>query len=511
MIALAVVALGLRMTLWELRVPEYLSLYNSGVYFTASLHAVSGLWPYRDFTFVQPPGIVYLMLPAAIVGRLTTSADGFTVARIITAVVTALNAGLLAWLLRRYGRTAMAIAGCLLALLPVTSLVGSTVMLEPYSVFFVLLGANLLLSRDRRSWRRVPLVVAGGIMLGVAVLVKLWAVLPVFALVVALVRRRERRLATVVTSATATFVALALPFVLAAPRAFLSEVITEQLSRRANPQNQMSLALRLVNLTGFGTTVPPPGRLLAGLTLAIVVAVVFTAYRRGPLGDLDLFLLLSTAGTFAALLWSSEFYSYYAYFSAPFLVGLVAVSLARLGPGLRRGLVRFELSAALRRFLAWSAAFVAAVSLAGMVVYSTNADYIFSWAYGTYGPWLAAIDRYVPPGSCVVYSDPAYGVLTNRLALSPTCPDVVDPDGLWLAWGDQRLAPAPAFVAQWHSTLARARFTVLESPVTRSTSWDSPGERIPWDRGLAGWFLTHYRLVEGDRNVFIYENDAWRS
>src|SRR5262252_5729568 len=59
-------ALGLRayrMTRpgWLLSVHEY----DDGPYFGSAVSLVHGVLPYRDFIFVQPPGITLLMSPAA--------------------------------------------------------------------------------------------------------------------------------------------------------------------------------------------------------------------------------------------------------------------------------------------------------------------------------------------------------------------------------------------------------------------------------------------------------------
>src|ERR1700691_2198007 len=94
-IVISVALLSLGLSLWQLSVPGFLGLYDSGVYFTASFHLVTGTLPYRDFTFVQPPGILLLISPVTLLSRVIGSHDGYTVARVVSALVTALNAGLL--------------------------------------------------------------------------------------------------------------------------------------------------------------------------------------------------------------------------------------------------------------------------------------------------------------------------------------------------------------------------------------------------------------------------------
>ena len=68
--AATVLALGLRV--YELSLPGYLfglTEYDDGSYFGSAVHLVGGILPYRDFVFVQPPGILLLMAPAALVAQ----------------------------------------------------------------------------------------------------------------------------------------------------------------------------------------------------------------------------------------------------------------------------------------------------------------------------------------------------------------------------------------------------------------------------------------------------------
>src|SRR5580692_4678329 len=186
-IALLIFLLSLGMSLWQLSVPEFLSSYDSGVYLASTIHLVSGVLPYRDFTFVQPPGILLLMSPVGVFSRVFGTHDGFIAARVVSSVVTALNAGLLAWLVRHRGRLAMVLAGGGLAFLPVSFFVSSSLTLEPYCVLFVLAGALVVLDRDELdetvSTRRF---VVGGLLLGFALLIKLWAIFPLVALALCL-------------------------------------------------------------------------------------------------------------------------------------------------------------------------------------------------------------------------------------------------------------------------------------------------------------------------------------
>src|ERR1700683_3480933 len=88
-VALLIFCVSLGMSLWQLSVPEILSAYDSGVYLAATIHLVSGVLPYKDFTFVQPPGILLLMSPVGLFSRVFGTHDGFIMARVVSSVVTA--------------------------------------------------------------------------------------------------------------------------------------------------------------------------------------------------------------------------------------------------------------------------------------------------------------------------------------------------------------------------------------------------------------------------------------
>jgi hypothetical protein len=142
-----------------------------------------------------------------------------------------------------------------------------------------------------------------------------------------------------VASAAGSFVALALPFFVAAPHNFFSEVFGEQLFRQAAPIQGASIGYRLLVMTGFGPTTIAPSTTEAEVAFAIVVALVAASYAiRAPRGSLDGFFILATLFSGGALLYSAEFFPYYGYFLAPFLLGVVALSLSRLVAPLRASL-----------------------------------------------------------------------------------------------------------------------------------------------------------------------------
>ena len=499
LIVLGVGLLSLGISLWQLSVPELQSLYNSGVYFAASYKFVSGVMPYRDFVFVQPPGIVLLLSPVTLLSRLIGTHDGFIVARILGGVVCAANASMVAFLVRQRGRVAMIIAGAGLALVPVSFLETSAVMLESFCVFFVLVGALVACQKKGDGGPSVSVFALAGLFFGVAVLVKLWALLPLLALSLLLLPRGRAKVGALAGGAIASFGVLSLPFFVASPRDFLSQVVGAQLSRGANPTNDLSILGRMINLTGLSTAriITTNGEAIT--FFAVFVTLVGIAFLRHRHRDLvENFLLVSAILSVGAVLLSHEFYSYYAYFPAPFLVGLLAIALAEITGPVARRVRAIDVRDSIRSLVRVVVSVTAPLLLVGLVLWDTTQYTTFDWAYGTYAPWIEIESKYVPVGSCVLYSDVSYGILSNRLATTdPNCPNVIDPDGMWLAAHQQWGKPSRAFVNQWRGYFEKSQYVVIPYPQV---------SRIPWNTVLTSWFNVHYRLVYERHYLYVYEN-----
>ncbi|MBO0815603.1 MAG: hypothetical protein J2P30_10760 [Actinobacteria bacterium] len=58
--------------------------YDDGTHVGSALRLVTGVLPYRDFVTVQPPGITLLMTPVALVAKMTSTATGMVIARVLT-------------------------------------------------------------------------------------------------------------------------------------------------------------------------------------------------------------------------------------------------------------------------------------------------------------------------------------------------------------------------------------------------------------------------------------------
>src|SRR5215204_2253191 len=55
---------------------------DDGTYFANALSLVNGRMPYRDFSSLHPPGLMYVLAPFAQIGTLTTEMTGLVLARL---------------------------------------------------------------------------------------------------------------------------------------------------------------------------------------------------------------------------------------------------------------------------------------------------------------------------------------------------------------------------------------------------------------------------------------------
>lgn len=476
--------------------------YDDGAYYGAAAQLSRGILPYRDFTFVQPPGIAVLLAPVVFLTHAAGSGVGLGVARILTAFVTGLDAFLAAFVLRDRGKSASAIAGLGLAVYPAAFFADRTVLLEPYLVACLLGATALAFPRGRLGGpRRLALA---GACFGLGGAIKAWAILPLVCLAALSLRREgarggvRRAVLPLIAGAGAGFCAICGPFFVLAPARFVHDVIITQLSRSA-PQHL--LANRLDVLTGLhGIAGIAPGGLAVPLLLgALLVALagrasLWPALRvRGAIEER--YFLLATASAVAAVLAAPDFYDHYGVFPAAFgaLVAGCAASRAR------RQLARLALAKG-RVARRLPAAVAALVVLLVVALAIGEIDFDVAATKGAGNPALA-IDAAIPPGACAISDAPILLVSANRyLANRPGCPAVVDPEGTLLALsvGAPRPASAakvPGLAAIWRRWLARAEFFVESGTDAR---------RVPWTAGLASWFAHRFiRLPDPGASVYV--------
>lgn len=462
---------------WEITRPGIPSAYDSGVYLNAAYQFVAGWWPYRDFAFVQPPGIVLLISPAAVVAHLFSGTAGVLAARATAALANAGAVALVSYIFRRRPGVAL-VSSLLVAVGPWAVSAADQVKLEPFLAFFVT-AALAALDPDRPdddaevSTRRLAVA---AVALGAGVSVKLWAVIPMAAIAWVLWwPRRDSwrgRLRRPLAIFFGTLIVVDGPFVLAAPvTTFVREVVLDQITR--NTPGRIGTSVRLDFLAGFPhQPTAPVGDAFAVAFVMVVTASVAAVWRRG--GTLGRVWSLTAWLAVVAVLTPSEFYPYYAYFVDLFVAPTVVMAVA---PLLSTRVVRLC---------------VAGLCVAGLATVTAR-------VYGGQSPNAGAadaalIERIVPRGACVVYDLSILALLANRAQRpSPACPLVVDPYGMDMT------TPRDVAAARWEGIFSRVDYAVF-GPL-RATN-------VPWTTALESWFLARFWLVSSRHGmVYVYERE----
>jgi alpha-1,2-mannosyltransferase len=477
--------------------------YDDGVYFASALQLAAGRVPYKDFTLVQPPGVPLLMVPVAVLAHLIGSRAGMAVARVVTAIVCAADAVLAGWVVRHRGALPAAVAAIVFAIFPADYSADRTLLLEPYLVLFLLAGTALTFDGDTVAGRRR--IALAGIAFACAGTTKVWAIFPFAALCLVVAAHSRHGFETLLSWTAGAFAVLCGPFIAAAPRSFVRDVIVAQFARTA--QSATPPGQRLAYLDGvLQTTLPvhDPGRLgvevgaVLASVLVLTLGVPTLARRASPL---ETFILCATAVSVGIMFVPHTFYSHYAYLPDAFLAVALALAVDRCRL-LLRSAMHVDSSRSGRRAFLGLGGLLAAGALAGVgILVPAESGFAEKSLHGVGDPG-PAIASVVPAGSCTLADAVSLLVSANRYSTAPGCPAVVDPSGLWIA-ADPEHPPLvagptsdPALIAGWEQRLSQADYFVS----IRRMSF-----RIPWDTTLRAWFAAHYRLVAVDR-AFIYKN-----
>ncbi len=477
-------AAGAFLRLYQLSRPGYLlgvTEYDDGVQFGDAVRLVSGVIPYRDFVVVQPPGIMVLMAPVAALAKVTGTAWGLGLARLLTVAADTACVALLGFLVRHRGPLAAGLACGVYAVYPDALVAAHTFLLEPWLNLGCLIAALLVFDGDRVTDNARRLGWAG-VALGLAASVKLWALAPA-AVLALLVARQPRRLGVLASGAVAGLGVVVLPFAVLAPAGLPKDVLISQYVRDSISQSApVSSMARLSDLAGL-SLLPHLSSSSKALVVLVAAAAVLLAYlasygalRRMP-AALDWYALLGLAVVTVMFLWPYNYWSHYGAFAGPFIALVLA---------LPAGLLR--LTDAGRQFVPLIAvSILAATVIAGVGLRQFAAETKLSSANAA-----AAADRLIPAGSCVVTNDTSLLISANRFTSDrPGCPVIVDAWGTLLAMTDgQKYYADPQVLgrdtALWQSAFGQAGYVWLET--------GSEGQ-IPWTAGLYAYFTSHFRLV----------------
>ena len=494
--------LALALRLFTLTRPGYLTginEYDDGVYLGASVRMSDGQLPYLNFAFIQPPGILELMLPVALIAKVTSTVKALALARLLTALASAACIPLVGNLVRYRGAVVTAVACGVLAVYPPDLTTAHTLLLEPWMNLFCLIAMNLAFRRGHLA--RPAMLAWAGIALGFAGDIKFWAAAPAFVLLVICLLSsadRVRRVRAYVAGLVIGFGVPAAPFLIATPLAFIRSTIFDQADRQGTA---VSLGVRLANLTGLIDVYTPKGKftlnpggysmfaafdsgnvsgarsigwlpLLVAVVIAAEIAVGYAVQSR-RLTPLEWLSLGTAVIATAAITGYSAFFYHYADFPAPWL------ALALGGA-----------AGAVAGHRAWSLIVVRVFALVIVLIALLQVREL----YPQRAPGAQAISHVIPPGACVVTDEASLTIAADRFAgLPPGCPDIVDSlaSTLVLSHGVSVQGGAssmPAVVAQWKTWLGEADYVWL-SPNRGSR------KRIPWTTGLSDWFNASFAAV----------------
>jgi alpha-1,2-mannosyltransferase len=486
LIITAATLLGLGLRLYQLARPGHLlgaTEYDDGADFGSALRLVHGAIPYRDFTTVQPPAMTALMLPAALLSKLTGTAWAMAAARLLTVAAGAAGVLLGGLLVRHRGVLAITVTCGILAVYPGSVVSAHTVLLEPWLVLGCLAGAVAAFDGDQLATGRR--LAWGGAAFGFAGAIKIWAIIPVaviLALILTLSRLRPRQAARFVAGAAAGFIIPVLPFAIAAPKGLYNGVIVAQLTRT---DIRVPLSFRIQQMTGLTAAHPSA----AALAVAAVIAVALigggfagawrVAGRRPP--ALDWFALGSVVLVVAAFLLPDDFYYHYPGFLAPFLALSLGLSAASLLAGRWFAAGR---PARFRRAAPWLAGLVL-VALPFAVPRAENAP---TPVYHT-----AAARAVIPAGACVLTDQGSLLIAVDRFSSTvPGCSLMVDATGTDYVLGHGRngltSGRVPAVAALWRQAFGAAQYV-----------WLTPynAVRIAWTPALRAYFGSHFVPLHG--------------
>jgi Glycosyltransferase family 87 len=487
--------------------------YDDGPYVGSAVRLAHGAMPYRNFIFVQPPGITLVMSPVGLLTYVTGTAWGMVVARLLTALAGAAAVALGGLLVRHRGLLPVAVTCAVLALYPPSATAAHTVLLEPWLVLFCLAGALAAFDGDRLATTARRLA-WGGAAFGFAGAIKGWAIVPVAVLLVLCLVRADgprqapgtpdapaaaggglRRALVFGGGVAAGFLVPVVPFLLAAPRQFYDSVVVAQLARggaRTPVFHRLASLIGIGHMASWGHAVT---LVVAVAVLAFVVGAQAAAWRSGgrPPPPLDWFAVVSAAIVTLMFLWPPYFTDHYAAFLAPFIGLAVALSVSRLAEG---GGATPRARVWGRR-AAWSGAAVAGVA---MVWFGALLVVTMAHPRATTTP-PTAITRAIPPGACVLSDQVSYLLLADRFVSDvPRCPQMVDGLGTDLALANGR-GPAngagavPAVAKAWRQAFSHSQYVVLSAKNSL---------RVAWSPGLRAYFRAHFQAVVRHRDYTVY-------
>ena len=326
--------IGLALRLWILFLPGLMSVtqYDDGPYFGSAVRLIHGVLPYRDYAFVQPPGITELMSPAALESYLGGTAWALVIGRFLCVFAGTAAVVLAGFLVRHRGALAVLLAGGIIAIYPAAAASARTVLLEPWLVLFCLAGAVAVFDGDRLTSRTRRLL-WGGVAFGFGGAdqgvgdragARDHRAVPAARAPGRGVRRRGRGRLPDPGPAVRD----------RRPGRFYDDVVVAQLARIGN---RTAAWKRFNSMLGTPKVLSPTTVVVLAITVVLVVIaaqIAASLVTRRPPAPLDWFALVSAALIVAMFLWPPYYAAHYAAFLGPFLALSLALPVARLAEGL---------------------------------------------------------------------------------------------------------------------------------------------------------------------------------
>jgi alpha-1,2-mannosyltransferase len=491
--------------------------YDDGVYLGSAIRLLQGSLPYHDYAFVQPPGILLIATPAALVAKLSaSSAAGLGVARVMTALASTACVPLAGNLVRYRGALVTAVTCGLLAIYPDDITAAHTLLLEPWMNLVVLIGANAAFRRGHLT--RPRNLLWAGVAIGAAGSIKYWAAAPAVVLLACCILvkpERAGRIRAYIIGLVVGFAVIVVPFAVSVPVTFLRSTLLYQATRQGS---SVPTSLRLAHLSGLIDLLNDHGHLdlhpgsssmfasdstaytsssgagfLSFMIAAIIIAVIAVAYLWNPRRPslLDWFALATAALASIAMLYSSEFYYHYPSWVAPWAAITVGCAAGLLAG--KHGLQR--------RLVYGAAAIITVIGL--FEVYELEGVGV-----GTTAP----VSAYIPAGACVVTDEVSQTISADRFTSNkPGCPDVIDSlaTTLVLSGGTSIQGGAlnmPKVVQGWKDILSKADYVWISGNSDKRIPWTQPPEASP----LWIWFTDNFTLVTGPTSggQELYKHDS---
>jgi alpha-1,2-mannosyltransferase len=447
---------------------------DTAFYLGSAIRFVHGAMPYRDFALLQPPGLLLLFSPFALLSNAVGSRGAMIALTATGPLLAAANVALLGRLIAHRGWRATLAACGLMATYPAMFAAVLDGLQEPLMVLLCLAGAVLIFDGDAVAGPRR--LAAGGAAMGFAVSVLVAAVVPALVVAVLCARRWRSRLLPFSGGAAAGLLVPVIPFLAVSPGSLVHDTVITQLERVSGAQ-PTSLSSRLLLLSYW-----PDGK-AAAVAIAAVMAVVIVAgfvLVRRRLTPLDWFAVGAAVILGTAQLVIAIYYNHFPAMLIPYPALLLGTAVQRLSP-------------------VWGPRLVpAAVAIAIALVSIGQVRYIEGQSAED---WAPAVDAVVPVDACALASHPQILIQADRIwSPVPGCTTLVDFYATRLAEADT----PEGVLSAYQTAIAHTDYLVLETTLggwlAVGPSPLTPSERAP----LAAYVTDHFDLHRsGGLNIWV--------